>query len=301
MADTPTDQSKGPLQDKSQIFSSQREDCLILRLPNMFETIQSVQNPRVKNLVRLREGSHRRRQSRFIIEGAREFQRALACGWPMESFYFCEDLFKDEASFGLVDQAESAGLEIIRLLPEAFAKAAFRQGPDGILATGIQRDRSLSDLQLSPQPFIVVLESPEKPGNIGAVFRTANAAGADAVIITNVVTDPYNPNAIRASQGAFFEIPFCCTDNEELLLFLEERHIKPVPTSPEGEQILWEVDLKQPVAILLGSENNGLSADWLDAFPACKLPMKGVTDSLNVASMAAIALFETVRQRSLQD
>jgi TrmH family RNA methyltransferase len=267
----------------------------------MFETIQSVHNARVKNLVRLRESSHRRRQSRFLIEGTREFQRALACGWPMESLYFCEDLFKDEAAFTVVEQAESAGLEVIRLSPEAFGKAAFRQGPDGILATGIQRDRSLSELALSPQPFLVVLESLEKPGNIGAIFRTASAAGADAIVITNMVTDPYNPNAIRASQGAFFEVPFCCTSNEELLLFFEERHIEPIPTSPDGKQLLWDANLRQPVAILLGSEDNGLSADWLDAFPAWKLPMKGVTDSLNVASMAAVSLFETVRQRGLQD
>jgi TrmH family RNA methyltransferase len=285
-------------QDKSQIFSSHYLNSLIFSPAVMFETIQSVQNTRVKNLVRLRESSHRRRQSRFLVEGAREFQRALTCAWPMESLYFCEDLFKEETSFALVEAAESAGLEVIRLSPEAFAKAAFRQGPDGILATGIQRTRSLSELDLSPQPFLVVLEGIEKPGNIGAIFRTASAAGADAVVITNAVTDPYNPNAIRASQGAFFQTPFCCTGNEELLIFLEEKYIQPIPTSPDGKRILWEADLRQPMAILLGSEDTGLSADWLDAFPAWKLPMKGVTDSLNVASMAAVALFEAVRQRS---
>lgn len=267
----------------------------------MFESIQSVQNTRVKNLVRLREGTHRRRQSRFLVEGAREFQRALACGWPMESLFFCEDLFKAETSYTLLEKAESAGLEVIRLSTEAFAKAAFRQGPDGILATGIQRQRSLQELPLSGRPLFVILESIEKPGNIGAVFRTAGAAGADALVITNPVTDPYNPNAIRASQGTFFEIPFCCTGNEDLILFLEARQITPILTSPDGEQNLWEADLRGPVAILLGSEDTGLSRDWLDAFPAWKLPMKGCTDSLNVASTAAIALFETVRQRACRD
>lgn len=267
----------------------------------MFETISSVQNPRIKNLVRLREGTHRRRQARFLIEGLREFQRALACSWPMESLFFCEDLIKSDQAFKLLGRAESAGLEVIRLSPEAFAKAAFRKGPDGFLATGIRQDAALEELKLSSRPFLVVLEAVEKPGNIGAVLRTASAAGADAVVMTSLVTDPYNPNAIRASQGAFFEIPFCCTDNEDLMIFLENHRIQPVPTSPEASRNIWEADLRKPVAILLGSEDKGLSADWLDAFPAWKLPMKGVTDSLNVASMAAVTLFETVRQRGLQE
>lgn len=266
----------------------------------MFETISSVQNPRVKNLVRLRESSHRRRQGRFLIEGYREIKRALATGWPMETLFFSEDLFKEDQSFQLIESAEQAGLEMVKLSPEAFAKCAYRQGPDGLLATGLQKEIELAQLELSPVPLLIALEALEKPGNIGAIFRTASAAGVDALILTNPVTDPYNPNVIRASQGAFFDVPFCLVDNADLMVFLEERAIQPVLTSPAGSRILWDEDLSRPSMILLGSEEQGLSRDWLDNYPACRLPMRGITDSLNVAAMAAIATFEAVRQRQAQ-
>lgn len=263
----------------------------------MFETISSVQNPRVKNLVRLREGSHRRRQNKFLIEGFREISRARACSWPLETVFFCEDLFKDAEAFELIEQCEDAGVEIVRMSPEAFAKSAYRQGPDGLLATAHQVERTLDSLATTANSLLVVLEALEKPGNLGAIFRTANAAGADAIILTQTITDPYNPNVIRASQGAFFELPFYQTDNAEVILFLEERHIQPVLTSPAGEKRLWDADLRKPTALVFGSEDDGLSADWLNTFPACRLPMQGVTDSLNVAAMAAVSLFEAVRQR----
>ncbi|NDV61138.1 RNA methyltransferase [Puniceicoccales bacterium CK1056] len=266
----------------------------------MFETISSVQNPRVKNLVRLREGSHRRRQGKFLIEGYREIKRALATRWPMETLFFSEDLFKEAESFQLIEAAEDAGLEMVKLSPEAFAKSAYRQGPDGLLATGLQKETTLKELKLSKVPLLLALEALEKPGNIGAVFRTASAAGVDALILTNPVTDPYNPNVIRASQGAFFDVPFCQVENADLMVFLEEHEIRPVLTSPDGENLLWDEDLKSPSMILLGSEEKGLSPDWLETYPACRIPMKGVTDSLNVAAMAAIATFEAVRQRQTQ-
>lgn len=263
----------------------------------MFETISSLHNPRVKNLVRLREGGHRRRQQRFLIEGLREVRRALDCQWPMETLFFCEDLFKDETAYPLLEDAQSAGMEMVRLSPEAFAKAAYRQGPDGLLATAIQKHIDLPALSLSETPLLAVLEGIEKPGNIGAVFRTANAAGCDALVLTEAITDPFNPNVIRASQGAFFELPFAVTTNADLLVFLEETGIQPILTSPAGEKLLWEADLSRPTAIFFGSEERGLSGDWLETHSACRLPMRGVTDSLNVASTAAVGLFEAVRQR----
>ena len=263
----------------------------------MSETITSIQNPRIKNLVRLREHSHRKRQKRFLIEGLREIERALQCGWPLETVYFCDALFKQEGSFDLLHAVEEKGVEIIQLSENAFAKAAYRQGPDGLLAVAIQRDWSLEELPLGKAPLVIIVEGIEKPGNLGAIFRTANAAGADAMLITGAVTDPFNPNTIRASQGAFFQLPFCCTDNAGAFVFLEQRKIHPVLTSPSASSILWEADLRQPSAIVLGSEESGLSPEWIDNFPAYRLPMKGVTDSLNVSSMAAVALFEAMRQR----
>lgn len=263
----------------------------------MAEVISSIQNPRVKNLVRLREGNHRRRQGRFLIEGFREIQRAIRCDWPVETLFFCDDLFKHAESFDLVQDAEQAGIEVVQMSENAFAKSAYRQGPDGLLAVAVQKLRTLEELELSATPLIVVLEAIEKPGNLGAIFRTANAAGAEALILTETVTDPFNPNTVRSAQGAFFDLPFACSDNASVLNFLEKHKVVPVVTSPSADKLLWDTDMKGPTAIVLGSEDDGLSSDWLDNFTQCKLPMQGITDSLNVASTAAIALFEANRQR----
>lgn len=267
----------------------------------MPEQITSAQNPRVKNLVRLRDGSHRRRQQRFLVEGYREIERAMSCDWPLETIFFCDALFKHPDSFDLLHKAEESGTEIVQLAEGPFTKAAFRQGPDGLLAVAHQKSWKLEELQLSDNPLLIVLEGLEKPGNLGAIFRTANAAGAEAIILTEAVTDPCNPNTIRASQGAFFQVPFCTTDNTSLTLFLEERNIRPVPTSPSGDALLWDAPLHKPVAIVLGTEDDGLSEDWLKGNTTYKLPMAGVTDSLNVAAATAVALFEAVRQRSQED
>ncbi|MGC9450802.1 MAG: TrmH family RNA methyltransferase [Oceanipulchritudo sp.] len=256
-----------------------------------------MQNPRVKNLVRLRDGGYRRRRKRFLIEGLREISRALACRWPLETIFFCEEAFTGEAAFELLHEAEAAGLELVRLAPDPFAKCAYRQGPDGLLATGIQKTTTLREFILPPDPLVVILESIEKPGNLGAIFRAANAAGADALVLAESVTDPYNPNTIRASQGAFFQVPFASCDNAEAFVFLEEAGLNPVLTSPSAGKTLWEADLRGPTALVLGSEDTGLSADWLETFPSYRIPMRGLTDSLNVASTAAVALFEAVRQR----
>jgi len=264
----------------------------------MAETISSVQNPRVKNLVRLRHGGHRKRQRKFLIEGLREISRAIECGWELDTLFFCEDLFKSAEAFDLLHLAEEKAIELIRMTVDPFTKSAYRQGADGLLAVAGQREGSLDQLHLGTSPLLVVVESIEKPGNLGAIFRTADAAGADALIITGAVTDPFNPNCIRASQGAFFSLPFCCSDNATTIDFLERSGILPVPTSPDASRYLWEVDLRLPVAVVFGSEDDGLSADWLQNFSPCKLPMKGITDSLNVASTVAITLFEAVRQRA---
>ena len=265
----------------------------------MAESITSVSNPRVKALVRLRQGGQRKRRKRFLIEGRREVLRAMECDWPLESLFFCEDLFKSEEAFALVHEAEDKGIDLVRLARDPFLKCAYREGADGLLAVGVEKESGLEQLDLSPQALLVVVESVEKPGNLGAVFRTANAAGADALIITDPVTDPYNPNVIRASQGAFFNLPFCRTDNVELTDFLERKGIQVVATSPDGERLLWQADLRKATALVFGSEDTGLSADWLSNHPAYRLPMKGVTDSLNVGATVAVGLFEAVRQRSV--
>ena len=267
----------------------------------MAETISSLQNPRVKNRVRLRHGGHRKRQGKFLIEGLWEISRAIACGWTLESRFVCEALFKSPEAFELLHESEERGIELVRMSVDPFMKSAYRQGADGLLSVAAKRQCSLDNLPLGTTPLLIIVESIEKPGNLGAIFRTADAAGADALVITGAVTDPFNPNCIRASQGAFFSLPFSFSDNATTIDYLERTGIQPVATSPDGEENLWDADLRLPSAIVLGSEDNGLSADWLQNFKSYKLPMSGVTDSLNVASTAAVTLFEAVRQRSNPD
>ncbi|MDP0500035.1 MAG: RNA methyltransferase [Verrucomicrobiota bacterium JB022] len=275
-----------------------------------FANIQSVQNPRVKNLVRLGDARHRRRQERFLIEGRREVTRALECSWPLETVFFCPERFKAPAqneldALTVVERAEDKGAEVVQLSPEAFDKVCYREGPDGLLAVAISQERPLADLQarlagLDHPALVLVAEAVEKPGNLGALLRTADAAGVDAVVVCDSRTDLFNPNAIRASQGAIFSLPCYLAETRDLRPLLREAGIVPVATTPRAEKTIWEQDLRQPIALVLGAEDIGLSEDWLDGQTlTAKLPMRGVTDSLNVSVAAALVIFEAVRQRSV--
>jgi|TARA_B110000438_G_scaffold249316_1_gene252522 TrmH family RNA methyltransferase len=264
--------------------------------PNL---ITSLQNPRVKDLVRLRDARHRRRAGCFLIEGERELERAIESGWELSTLFFAPESFLRPDAMDLVEKASERSIEVVQLSKSVFAKAAYRENPDGLLGIAPERPRSLEDLTLSKPAFLLIAQGVEKPGNLGALMRSANAAGADALILCDAVCDVYNPNAIRASQGAFFDLPIVETSSAEALLFLEEQHIQPVTLTPHAEDQLWDIDLKAPTALVLGPEDKGLSQEWLEApcRPA-KLPMSGITDSLNVSVTAGIALFEAVRQRS---
>lgn len=265
----------------------------------MLERITSVKNDRIKHLVRLRDRSHRKRQKLFIIEGFRELNRAIKCSWPIETFYFCEDLFTAEESLDLMEQMELSGRDCYALSEAAFRKAAFRSGPDGILAVAKERHWELGTLPMGSPPLLVVVEGIEKPGNLGAIFRSCNAAGVDAVILAAPQTDPYNPNAIRASQGAVFDLPFAIVEAPDARSFLQDNEISPVLLRPDAKSLLWDTDLRGPTALVFGAEDTGLSAEW-SGMPnalACRLPMSGVSDSLNVSATTAITLFEGLRQR----
>lgn len=223
----------------------------------------------------------------------------MKVGWPLEVIYFCPDLFRRvEESMDLVEQLEKSGVETVQLSVEAFRKAAYREGPDGVLAQAIAREHSLEMMTPGPTTLLLVVEMVEKPGNLGALMRTANAAGADALLVCDPVCDLFNPNAIRASQGAFFQVPAVVTDTSRARSWLEEHQIMTVALAPDGESLLWEHDLRGPVALVVGAEDAGLSNEWLGGNRlAARLPMAGVTDSLNVSVAAGIALFEAVRQR----
>lgn len=262
--------------------------------------IQSRQNEQVKNLVKLRERKHRDRQSRFIIEGLRELTHAIEAGYTIDDIYFCPEHFPQEVHAQFIDDVRSeATAPLTRLSEDAFEKASYREGPDGIIATAQQQGNVLADLKRTDNPLILALEGIEKPGNLGAILRSADGAGADAVILVDCVLDIYNPNAIRSSQGLIFALPIVTATRAQLREWLTENDIAVVATTPDTDQLHWDIDFKKPSALFMGSESDGLTDAWLqDADARIRIPMEGQADSLNVAAAAAVCLYEAKRQRA---
>ncbi len=263
------------------------------------EVIQSPHNPRVKNLVRLRNARHRKRQGLFLIEGHRETSRALDRGVALQTLFYCPEDIKSDEAHEVVRRAKEQTIEVVQLSSAAFAKASHRENPDGLLAMAQVWETALEEIRFTTSALLLVVERVEKPGNLGSLIRTAEAAGADALILTDAVADIFNPNVIRNSQGALFGFPVVVCANESALAWLMAKGIQVLATTPEANEEYWRADLKAAVAIVVGSEKDGLSDFWLNsATHRLKIPMAGRSDSLNVNVAAAIALFETVRQRS---
>jgi TrmH family RNA methyltransferase len=283
------------------------------------ERITSLQNPRVKQLVKLRERRDRDEAGLFLVEGYREIRRALEKGVRPVEFYFCPDWFLGENEPALIEQARQAGAQLFELSKEAFAKVAYRERPDGLLAVAPQWKRSLADLNVAEvgdpgseskapgsatpatakPPFLLVVESIEKPGNLGTILRSADAAGCDAVIVCDPVTDIFNPNVVRASTGVLFSVPVVVSDGATVQAWLKEKGIRTAATTPHTPNIYSETDLRGPLAIVMGSEQYGLSEFWMKgADVLVRIPMAGQADSLNVAMATIITLFEAVRQRT---
>ena len=261
--------------------------------------IQSRQNEQVKNLVKLRERKHRDRQSRFLVEGLREIGHAISAGFEVTHFYYCPEFFPSDAHGAFIEeQKKSAACPIARLSEDAFTKASHREGPDGLIAIAVQQNNVLSDLSLPEQPLLLIIEGIEKPGNLGAILRSADGAGVDAVILVDCVLDLYNPNAIRSSQGLSFALPIVSTNRETLSTWLDTHQIHCCATTPDTEQLHWDVDYRQSIALLMGSESDGLTDYWLErSGDKIRIPMAGQADSLNVAAAAAVCLYEARRQR----
>ena len=262
--------------------------------------IQSRQNSQVKNLVKLRDRKHRDRQARFPVEGLRELQQAIGAGVAIDAIYYCPEYFPSDAHHAfLQDFRRSSEVPLIRMSEDAFNKAAYREGPDGLLAVAQQRNHAISQLDLSAAPLLLILEGIEKPGNLGAILRSADGAGADAVILVDCVLDLYNPNAIRSSQGLLFALPIICAEQAFLAEWLRTHQIHCIATTPDTTSLHWSVDYRQACALLLGSESDGLSDFWLrQAESRIRIPMAGRADSLNVAAAAAVCLYEAKRQRA---
>lgn len=250
--------------------------------------------------MRLRDGHYRRRQQRFLLEGEREIQRAFKKNARIEELFICRDFLKGELSEKLIARAEDEDAQIYELSDKAFIKGSYRENPDGLIAIAPMWELDLNRVNLSAVPLVLIVEGVEKPGNLGTLLRSADGAGADAVIITDPVTDVFNPNVIRASQGALFNQMIAVADRDELWDWLSARKFVTYATTPEGAQDFWQVDMTGPTAILMGREHEGLSDGWLrkEDVKRIKIPMHGLSDSLNVSVSAAVFLYEAVRQRA---
>ncbi|BAG83678.1 TrmH family RNA methyltransferase [Candidatus Azobacteroides pseudotrichonymphae] len=260
--------------------------------------ITSTHNPRIKNIQKLRIKAYERKsQKLFIIEGIREFNLSLVGNYILDSVYIC---------FELLEKSNSS--EIINIIPSniiyevskaVFQKIACRENHQGILALAKPKLHLLADLNLSNNPLIIVLESIEKPGNLGAILRTAEAAKIDATIICNPSTDIYNPNVVRSSIGCLFSNPIAVASNEETLAYLKSKSVQIFAAELTAFKQYYNTDFTSASAIVIGAEVNGLTNFWLDnAHQRIKIPMQGIIDSLNVSVSVAIITFEAIRQRN---
>ena len=266
------------------------------------QEITSRQNPRVKNAARLRDGRQRAKQGRFVIDGVREIGRALDEGISIQEAFICPPLCGSLASKELVRRLDNSAGVVAEVPPEVFEKLAFGARSDGVVVIAATPERTLDQLALPERPLVAVLEGLEKPGNIGAILRSADGAGLDAVIVVNPATDLFNPNTIRASVGTVFGKQVCVATTSEAIAALRQWQVAIVATRPDAERLYTDVDYRhQGTAIVLGSESEGLSAAWNQAdVISVHLPMQGIADSLNVSNTAAILFYEARRQRASQ-
>jgi RNA methyltransferase, TrmH family len=261
--------------------------------------ITSRQNQRVKDAARLRSGRERRLNKRFIIDGTREITRALASGIRCVEAFFCDDLCTSPDVRQAIVELEQSGAEMLSVSPGVFDKLAFGQRDDGIVVVAETPQRSIQVLKLPAEPLVAVLEGIEKPGNLGAILRTADAAGIDAVIVADGRTDLYNPNTIRASLGTVFRENVCEASAKETRECLRKLGLKVYAARPDAQKLYTEVDLRGGVAIVLGSEAAGLRDAWsTNDVTGVRLPMHGLADSLNVSTTAAVLFYEALGQRT---
>lgn len=260
----------------------------------MHQLITSHHNPKVKSLIALEKPRERKKQCLFIIEGKKEIGLALNAGYRVGNLFFCENLIRYEEVMEL-GLPEKALLPVTR---EVYDKIAVRENTGGVIAVAEQKTHFLDHLPLSKNPLLLVLESVEKPGNLGAMLRTADAAGLDAVILCDPQTDLYNPNVIRSSIGCIFTMPVATATSEETIAWLSGHHIPYYGASLHASRPYYEQDFTQPSAIVMGTESKGLSDKWTrHSQNNIIIPMAGRADSMNVSTAAAVLVFEARRQR----
>ncbi len=270
------------------------------------ETVTSGQNPKIKELLALQEKSRTRREKGlFVVEGRRELGHCLDAGYKARTLFVCMEIISGNELGEIIGKASRAGESaddampnIIEVPSALYDKIAYRGGTEGIIAEVEYMDRGLDSIRLSGSPLIVVLESVEKPGNLGAVLRSADAAGADAVIICDPLTDIYNPNLIRSSIGAVFSRQIATASSRDTIKWLKDNKISIYTAQLQDSEWYYSTDMSGGTAIVMGTESTGLTDVWRQAADAhIKIPMLGQLDSLNVSVSAAILLYEAVRQR----
>jgi RNA methyltransferase, TrmH family len=263
------------------------------------KTLTSVQNPRVRELVRLRETRHRADSKRFLIDGPREIERAFDAGWDLPEIFYCPELLqvRENSWEGLLARLGSRG-EMLSVSPRVWEKIAFGNRRDGVLAVGIAPEFTLAKLELKGSPLVVVLEAVEKPGNLGAVLRSADAVQASAVLLADPQVDVLNPNVIRASAGTVFHVPIAVDTSAMILSFLKEHHLNILVAHVGAERSIYDVEIEGGIAVVLGNEARGVTGLWDSAGArSVRLPMLGRADSLNVSVTAAVMLYELQRRR----
>lgn len=254
--------------------------------------ITSLQNPRIKYLVKLRDDKRiRKEDGAMLVEGWDEIQLALSAGHIPQTLFSARELVSRQIDF--------SPAENVTVSRPVFEKISYRDNPDGWLAVFPTPKTSLNDLRLSTVPLLVVAESVEKPGNLGAILRTADASGVDAILLCDPRVDAWNPNVVRASRGAVFSIPVVECDNESALKWLKSRKIRALAATPSAAMLYTNGDMNGPTAVVVGTENEGLTEFWLkNADEKMKIPMSGKVNSLNVSVSTALILYEAVRQRN---
>lgn len=264
----------------------------------MSDIISSTQNPKIKKLVLLQQkSSERRREGLFVVEGARELSHCISCGYEVDTVFVCPEILQGyEGATDIMSLPESLRYEVTA---KVYERIAYRGSTEGVVAQVRVKPHRLDDLRLPPNPLVMVLEKVEKPGNLGAVLRSADAAAADAVIVCDPLTDLYNPNLIRSSIGAIFTVPTVACTSEDAITFLKQRGIQILTAQLQDSSLYYDTDMRRGTAIVMGTEATGLTNIWRNAADAhIRIPMNGRLDSLNVSVSAAILLFEAVRQRN---
>jgi TrmH family RNA methyltransferase len=267
----------------------------------MTHGISSPKNPRIKAALELGDAKARRARGAFAVEGAREIDRALRSGFVVLEAFFCPEALRPLAR-GLLARIAAAGVAAVSISPAVFAKLAVRDGSDGLIIIFAARELSLASLILPPTSLLLATEGVEKPGNLGALVRTADGAGCDAVVVLAGAVDAFNPHVVRASLGTVFHVPVVGATAEDFRAFCSERRIRIFGAALGVRSRPWfEADLRKSSAILLGSEKDGLSPSWIEqADELVQLPMNGIADSLNVGAAGAALLYEAVRQRAAE-